>query len=352
MAAEMQWIKLRIDMFDDEKIKLIQSMPEGDAILVVWIRLIALAGKCNADGLVLVEDEFPYTDEMLAVIFNKPLQIVKLALNTFEKFRMVESTIKGIYITNFDKHQNINGMDRIREQGRIRKQRERERKKALLLEVTDKTIGVTNEVTGTPRDKACNVTSEVAGMSRDMSREVTHLDIEEEYKEISSKEDIKKNRVSSVQMDLPKEPIAYRQIIDDYNAVCVDLPPLSALSVEGKRKIRTLMNGMDKDRIMSGKSVYERLHCIFQMTHDSDFLSGRDGRWTASFDWLINKANALKVLEGTYANKVSGTHLAEKKQTNRFCDFPQRSYDCRKIEEQLLGKGMPAMKGDISYGSE
>ena len=137
MAAEMQWIKLRIDMFDDEKIKLIQSMPEGDAILVVWIRLIALAGKCNADGLVLVEDEFPYTDEMLAVIFNKPLQIVKLALNTFEKFRMVESTMKGIYITNFDKHQNINGMDRIREQGRIRKQRERERKKALLLEVTD-----------------------------------------------------------------------------------------------------------------------------------------------------------------------------------------------------------------------
>ena len=48
--AEMQWIKLRIDMFDDEKIKIIQSMPEGDSILVVWIRLIALAGKCNTDG--------------------------------------------------------------------------------------------------------------------------------------------------------------------------------------------------------------------------------------------------------------------------------------------------------------
>ena len=111
--AEMQWIKLRIDMFDDEKIKIIQSMPDGDALLVVWIRLIALAGKCNANGLVLVEDEFPYTDEMLSVIFNKPLQTVKLALATFEKFRMIESTTKGIYITNFDKHQNIEGMDKM-----------------------------------------------------------------------------------------------------------------------------------------------------------------------------------------------------------------------------------------------
>ena len=48
--TEMQWIKLRIDMFDDEKIKIIQAMPEGDTILVVWIRLIALAGKWTCSG--------------------------------------------------------------------------------------------------------------------------------------------------------------------------------------------------------------------------------------------------------------------------------------------------------------
>ena len=85
--ADINWIKLRVDMFDDEKIKIIQSMPEGDAILVIWIRIIALAGKCNAKGLVLIEDEFPYSDEMLATIFNKPLATVRLALGTFEKFR-------------------------------------------------------------------------------------------------------------------------------------------------------------------------------------------------------------------------------------------------------------------------
>lgn len=171
--AEIQWIKLRIDMFDDEKIKIIQSMPEGDAILVIWIRIIALAGKCNANGLVLVEDEFPYTDEMLSVIFGKPLSTVKLALATFKKFRMIESTEKGIYITNFDRHQNIEGLDKIREQNRIRKQRERERKKALLLEESGSGIP-------TLPDNSPAQNTEVTGLSRDISREVTQQREKEE----------------------------------------------------------------------------------------------------------------------------------------------------------------------------
>lgn len=59
--AEINWIKLRVDMFDDDKIKIIQSMPEGDAILVVWIRILALAGKCNAKGLRVYEINFAET---------------------------------------------------------------------------------------------------------------------------------------------------------------------------------------------------------------------------------------------------------------------------------------------------
>ena len=126
--AEINWIKIRIDMFDDEKIKIIQSMPEGDAILVIWIRLIALAGKSNADGRILVTENIPYTDEMLSVIFSKPLPTVRLALSTFEQFHMIERTTQGIFLVNFRKHQNMEGLEKIREQNRLRKQRERERK--------------------------------------------------------------------------------------------------------------------------------------------------------------------------------------------------------------------------------
>ena len=308
--AEMQWIKLRIDMFDDEKIKIIQSMPDGDALLVVWIRLIALAGKCNANGLVLVEDEFPYTDEMLSVIFNKPLQTVKLALMTFEKFRMIENTTKGIYITNFDKHQNIEGMDRIREQNRIRKQRERERKKALLLEelpsgaaaVPPSGIGENN-----------NVTSQ----SRDISREVTQQreeeEKEEEYINISSDEDILSGPADETPDPVPDSErirIDYQHITQDFHDTCIDLPKIRGMSEARKKKIRTLLNEFKKLKIWPGITDYDRIHRLFEMAQDSDFLSGRNGRWGGcSFDWLINKTNALKVLEGTYANKGGANNV-------------------------------------------
>ncbi len=304
--ADMQWIKLRIDMFDDEKIKMIQSMPDGDALLVVWIRLIALAGKCNANGLVLVEDEFPYTDEMLSVIFNKPLQTVKLALATFEKFRMIESTLKGIYITNFDKHQNIEGMDRIREQNRIRKQRERERKMALLLEESS-SGDAADPGPGTGENN--NVTGTVTGVSRDRSCEVTQQreekEKEEEYINISSDEDILSGPADETPVpDSGRIRIDYPHIMTDFHDTCIDLPTIRAMSEARKKKIRTLLNEFEKLKIWPDVTNYDRLHRLFQMAQDSDFLSGRNGRWNGcSFDWLINKTNALKVLEGTYANK-------------------------------------------------
>ena len=306
--AEMQWIKLRINMFEDEKIKIIQSMPDGDALLVVWIRLIALAGKCNANGLVLVEDEFPYTDEMLSVIFNKPLQTVKLALMTFEKFRMIESTTKGIYITNFDKHQNIEGMDRIREQNRIRKQRERERKKALLLEelpsgaaaVPPSGIGENNNVTSPSRD-----------ISREVTQQREEEEKEEEYINISSDEDILSGPADETPVpDSGKIRLDYQHITQDFHDTCIDLPKIRGMSEARKKKIRTLLNEFKKLKIWPGITDYDRLHRLFEMAQNSDFLSGRNGRWGGcSFDWLINKTNALKVLEGTYANKGGANNV-------------------------------------------
>ena len=298
--ADINWIKLRVDMFDDEKIKIIQSMPEGDAILVIWIRIIALAGKCNAKGLVLIEDEFPYSDEMLATIYNKPLATVRLALGTFEKFRMIERTEKGIYISNFEKHQNTEGMEKIREQARIRKQREREKKRALL------EAGNTPALPETlPENVTDNVTSRVT--SRVTEREVTkqNKNKNKNIYNISSNEDIVETSEKTSEVpDRKSERLSYDEIMKDFHATCPDLPGIRALNDARKTKIRSLVKELDKLKIFPGVEPEKKLHVIFQAAQNSDFLSGRSGKWNGcSFDWLINKTNALKVLEGQYQNK-------------------------------------------------
>ena len=305
--ADINWIKLRIDMFDDEKIKIIQSMPEGDAILVIWIRLIALAGKCNANGFVLVEDEFPYSDEMLATIFNKPLATVRLALGTFEKFRMIERTEKGIYISNFEKHQNTEGMEKIREQARIRKQREREKKRALL--EAGNTPALPENSSENPETLPENVTDNVTShvTSRVTEREVTkqNKNKNKNIYNISSNEDIVETSEKTSEVpDRKSERLSYNEIMKDFHATCTDLPGIRALNDARKTKIRSLVKELDKLKIFPGVEPEKKLHVIFQAAQNSDFLSGRSGKWNGcSFDWLINKTNALKVLEGQYQNK-------------------------------------------------
>ena len=135
--SSVKWIKINIDMFDDEKIKIIQAMPEGDSLLVVWIKLITLAGKTNDGGYIYIAENMPYTEEMLATIMNKPINTIRLALNTFLSLKMIEEDTKGIYLINFEKHQSLDKMEKLKEQNRIRVAKYRDKKKQELLECND-----------------------------------------------------------------------------------------------------------------------------------------------------------------------------------------------------------------------
>ena len=66
MASDVKWIKIVTDIFDDEKIILIESMPDADCIIVLWFKLLCLAGKQNNDWVFMLNERMPYTDEMLA----------------------------------------------------------------------------------------------------------------------------------------------------------------------------------------------------------------------------------------------------------------------------------------------
>ncbi|HBD0803380.1 TPA: phage replisome organizer N-terminal domain-containing protein [Enterococcus faecalis] len=171
--AEISWIKLKTTMFDDEKIKLIQSMPEADAILVIWIRLLVLAGKTNDEGLIYIQRNMPYTEEMLATLFSKPVNVVRLALMTLQQFNMIDLNEDGlIAIENWDKHQNIEGMEKVRLKNAERVRKHRERKKQQALE--DKNSG----------NVTCNVTvTDCNGTDKDIDKEIDkEIDIDKDKK--------------------------------------------------------------------------------------------------------------------------------------------------------------------------
>ncbi len=134
-------------MFEDEKIDYIESMPEADSILMIWVRLLTMAGKSNMGGYVLLTEKIPYTDEMLAHKFKRQLNTVKFALKTFVKLEMIAFDDTGIRIANWDKHQNVQGLEKIREQNRLRKQKQRltDKKQLLVGQVTPCHVTVTEE---------------------------------------------------------------------------------------------------------------------------------------------------------------------------------------------------------------
>jgi predicted phage replisome organizer/uncharacterized phage protein (TIGR02220 family) len=127
--AEVKWIKLATEIFNNRKIRQIECLPDGDAVVVIWVKLLCLAGNINDSGMVYFTKEIPYTDQMLATQFNRPLTTVQFAMKTFEQFGMIEVVDNILHISNWEKYQSVDRLEEIREYNRIAKQKSRERAK-------------------------------------------------------------------------------------------------------------------------------------------------------------------------------------------------------------------------------
>ena len=114
-STGVKWIKITTDIFDDEKILLLEDLPEGDSIIVIWFKLLCLAGKMNNSGVFTLNDKIAYTDAMLATIFRRKEKLVRMALQAFERYGMIEIVDGVITIPNWGKHQNIDQIESKRE---------------------------------------------------------------------------------------------------------------------------------------------------------------------------------------------------------------------------------------------
>lgn len=112
--------------------------------------------------------------------------------------------------------------------------------------------------------------------------------------------------ISSAEEEKPKtENVPYQKIQDAYNSTCKSLPRCTSLSDKRKKAVKACW-------LRYGERIFE----AFRLAEESDFLKAKDGSWPgATFDWLMNSNNMLKVLEGNYANR-QGSSSSRKRYGN------------------------------------
>jgi predicted phage replisome organizer len=289
----VKWIKITTDIFDDEKILLIESMPSADSIIVIWFKLLILAGKQNNDGVFMMSNRIAYTDEMLATIFRRDVNTVRLALNTFQKFGMIEILNDVITIPNWGKHQTLDSYEKKKERDRLYQQERRNKQKLLAESQTENSRYNSDDVSDDLSDDVSDdVSGDVSGDVSDDSSSYVAISEREEEGEEEREEDKERDIEYKTQK---KNGIDYHSIINAYNDTCVSLPKVRSLSESRKKAIRA--------RIHAGYTFYDFLE-LFRKSEASSFLKGKNNRdWSATFDWLIKDANMVKVLEGNYDDK-------------------------------------------------
>lgn len=129
--ADVKWIKITTDMFDNRKIKHLRKLPDGNNIVLIWVMLLTMAGRCNAGGMIFLTENIPYTPKMLADELDFEENTVKLALQALEQFNMIVTDQGFFSIAGWDEYQNIEGMEKIREQNRLRQKKWYDKQKAL-----------------------------------------------------------------------------------------------------------------------------------------------------------------------------------------------------------------------------
>lgn len=143
--ADVKWIKITTDMFDNRKIKHLRRLPDGNSIVLIWVMLLTMAGRCNSGGMIFLTENIPYTPKMLADELDFEESTVQLAIQALEQLGMIQTNGDGfLAVTGWEEHQNTAGMEKIRESKRLAQARWRAKQAAIAEKSTvDSTVDST-----------------------------------------------------------------------------------------------------------------------------------------------------------------------------------------------------------------
>lgn len=287
MASDVKWIKICSDIFDDEKIMLIENLPSADSIIVIWFKLLCLAGKNNNSGVFILNDKIAYTDEMLATVFRRDINTVRLALKTFENYGMIE-IVSGVYtIPNWGKYQNLDKIEQKSQYMRNYMQEYRKKQK-------DKIECKTNSKLYGKANSKTNVSS-----AEVYNKELDKKELDNKEKEIEEENDLIVSKDTIRQTDV-------QRIITEWNS-------LEEFGINPVKRMTPKREQAVKARIRQNcvEDILEAIENIRRST----FLQGQNKNgWMVTFDWFLKPGNFAKVFEGQYADKS----------TNRPCSYMEK----------------------------
>ena len=155
--ADVKWIKITTDMFDNRKIKHLRRLPDGNNIVLIWVMLLTMAGRCNSSGMIFLTENIPYTPKMLADELDFEENTVQLALKALAQLNMIVTDQGFFSIAGWEEYQNIEGMDKIREQNRIRQAKYKAKQKLLSGNVTDNVTVTQGNATDIEEEKEIDI---------------------------------------------------------------------------------------------------------------------------------------------------------------------------------------------------
>lgn len=93
MSKKYFWLKLNVDFFEREEVKLIENMPNGKEYIIFYMKL--LLKSANSDGKLLFKDVIPYTEDMLATVTGINVDVVRTAVKLFLKLGLMQKLSDG-----------------------------------------------------------------------------------------------------------------------------------------------------------------------------------------------------------------------------------------------------------------
>lgn len=300
--ADVFWVKLYIDCFKKKKLMYVEDLPRGDTILKIWFKILCLAGECNAGGFLMVTDNIPYTEEtLIATLTRKPLNetydFLKETLVTLQALHMLEIIENKFYITNWEDYQNVDKMDKIRENTRLRVKNHRINKKC-----NEKSVTSNTDVT---------LRNALPSNSNSISNSISNN---------SNKEDIK-----ILESNSSFTPIRALELYKEYsNSYYKKEYPDGHENSDGKSVYKSGKDFFeavdDEQNPLTEKSLIE----LFIQAEQREWLKTQS-KFLVTMGWLIK--NRDRIIAGEF-----GAVFKEEKKKSSFDNYPQRTYEKKDLE--------------------